>query len=100
MKDRAHDDAMAELFGQDPAFAADYLNQLLQGGEAADLMLALRQMAQSRGGIPALAEKAHLNPTQLYRTLSPTGNPELRSLTAILGALGLRLAVQPMAVGP
>jgi probable addiction module antidote protein len=99
MKDRAHDDAMAELFAQDPDFAADYLNDLLQDGAAADLMVALRQMAQSRGGIPVLAEKAHLNPTQLYRTLSPTGNPELRSLTAILGALGLRLAVQPIATG-
>ena len=54
-------------------------------------------MAQSRGGIPVLAEKAHLNPKQLYRTLSPTGNPELRSLSAILGALGLLLAVQPVA---
>jgi DNA-binding phage protein len=43
-----------------------------------------------------LAEKAHLNPTQLYRTFSPVGNLELRSLTAILGAMGLRLAVQLM----
>ena len=97
MKDRTHDDATAELFAQDLGFAADYLYHLLQDGEPADLMMALRQMAQSSGGIPALAEKAHLNPTQLYRTLSPTGNPELRSLTAILGALGLRLAVQPVA---
>jgi len=30
------------------------------------------------------------------RTLSPEGNPELRSLTAILKAMGLRLAVQPL----
>ena len=99
MKDRTHDDAMAELFAQDPAFAADYLNDLLREGEPADLLVALRQIAQARGGIPLLAEKAHLNPTQLYRTLSPAGNPELRSLTALLGAMGLCLAVQPMAVG-
>lgn len=94
MKDRSHDDAMAELFAQDPVFAADYLNDLLQDGDCADLMVALRQIAQARGGISMVADKAHLNPTQLYRTLSPTGNPELTSLTAILGALGLRLAVQ------
>ncbi|AVO50950.1 addiction module antidote protein [Melaminivora suipulveris] len=96
-KDRSHDDAMAELFAQDPAFATAYLNDVLTEGEPADLMVALRQLAQARGGVPALADKAHLNPTQLYRTLSPTGNPELRSLTAILAALGLRLAVQPVA---
>lgn len=94
-KDRSHDDAMAELFAQDPAFATAYLNDVLAEGEPADLMVALRQLAQAQGGVPALASKAHLNPTQLYRTLSPAGNPELRSLTAILAALGLRLAVQP-----
>jgi len=31
-----------------------------------------------------------------YRTLSPQGNPELRSLNAILKAMGMRLAVQPI----
>lgn len=97
-KDRSHDDAMAEMFAQDPGFAADYLNELLQDGDSADLMVALRQIAKARGGVPALAEKAHLNPTQLYRTLSPNGNPELRSLTTILAAMGLRLAVQQMPI--
>jgi len=33
---------------------------------------------------------------QLYRTLSPKGNPALNSLLAILKAMGLRLAVQPL----
>ena len=39
--------------------------------------------------------KRQLNATTLYRTLSPQGNPELRSLTAILKVMGVRLAVQP-----
>jgi probable addiction module antidote protein len=97
MKDRAHDDAMAELFRDDPAFATQYLNTVLEEGEQADLLVALRQMAKAFGGVSTLAEKAHLNPTQLYRTLSPEGNPELRSLTAVLKAMGMRLAVQPLA---
>ena len=42
MKDRSHDQAMAELFGEDPAFAADYLTSVLQVGEQADVMIALR----------------------------------------------------------
>jgi probable addiction module antidote protein len=96
MKDRLHDDAMAELFQTDPGLAAEYLNSLLQDGEQADLLIALRQMAKAFGGVPALAEKAHLNPTQLYRTLSPEGNPALSSLSAILKAMGMRLAVQPL----
>lgn len=96
MKDRLHDDAMAELFRGDPNFAAEYLNSLLEDGEQADLLIALRQMAKSFGGVSTLAEKAHLNPTQLYRTLSPEGNPALSSLSAILKAMGMRLAVQPV----
>jgi len=46
--------------------------------------------------VQAVAEQAHLNPTQLYRTLSAKGNPALSSLIAILKAMGLRLAVQPL----
>ena len=31
-----------------------------------------------------------------YRTLSPQGNPELKSLRALLKAMGMRLAVEPI----
>lgn len=96
MKDKLHDDAIAEFFAEDPTFAAQYINSLLEDGDQSDIMIALRQMAQSFGGVPAIAKKAHLNPTQLYRTLSPEGNPELRSLSAILRAMGMRLAVHPV----
>ena len=96
MKDRSHDEAMAELFREDPAFATEYLNSVLEEGEQPDLLVALRQMTKAFGGVSAIAERAQLNPTQLYRTLSAEGNPELRSLSAILKAMGLRLAVQPL----
>jgi len=46
--------------------------------------------------VPYLAEQAELNTTTLYRALSPRDNPELKSLLALLKALGLRLAVQPL----
>lgn len=95
MRDPDHDEAMAELFKDDPVFAAEYLNQVLMDGEPADLLVALWQMAQAHCGACALAKETELNATQLYRTLSPQGNPELRSLSAVLNALGLRLAVQP-----
>ncbi len=57
MRDRDHDEAMAELFKDDPAFAAEYLNQVLQDGEPADLLVALRQMAQAHGGVEPLPRK-------------------------------------------
>lgn len=94
MRDRTHDEAMAELFRQDPAYALELLNSILEDGEQAELLIVLRQMAKAFGGVQTLAEKANLNPTQLYRTLSEEGNPALSSLTAILKAMGLRLAVE------
>lgn len=97
MKSKAHDDAMAELYRDDPAFALEVINAILEDGDQAELLIVLRQMAQAFGGVQAVAEQAHLNPTQLYRTLSPKGNPALSSLSAILKAMGLRLAVQPLA---
>jgi probable addiction module antidote protein len=94
MKDRAHDDAMAELFQENSAYALELLNRILGNGEQGELLIALRQMTKAFGGVQSVAEKANLNPTQLYRTLSEEGNPELRSLAAILKAMGLRLAVE------
>ncbi len=96
MKDRPHDDAMAEAFRQDPAYAVELLNSILEDGDQGELLIALRQMTKAFGGVPKVAEAAHLNGTHLYRTLSAKGNPELRSLSAILRAMGLRLAVQPV----
>lgn len=97
MRSRAHDAAMAELYHSDPTLALDVINGILEDGDQAELLIVLRQLAQAFGGVQAVAEQAHLNPTQLYRTLSPNGNPALNSLTAILKAMGLRLAVQPLA---
>jgi probable addiction module antidote protein len=59
-------------------------------------MRALRNVAEALGGIGQVAKAANLNRETLYRTLSEGGNPELRSLTAILGAAGLRLSVKPL----
>ena len=94
MRDRTHDEAMTERFQKDPAYAVELLNDILEDGEQAELLIALRQMTKAFGGVQTVAENANLNPTQLYRTLSEQGNPELRSLSAILKAMGLRLAVQ------
>jgi len=95
MKSRPHDEAMAELYRNDPALAADLINSVLEDGDQAELLIALRQLTLAFGGVQSVAAQARLNPTQLYRTLSPTGNPALSSLTSILKAMGLRLAVQP-----
>lgn len=94
MKSKAHDDAMAELYKNDPALALQTINSILDDGDQGELLVILRQMTKAFGGVQSIADKAHLNPTQLYRTLSPDGNPALSSLSAILKAMDLRLTVQ------
>ncbi|ALE02852.1 DNA-binding protein [Bartonella ancashensis] len=97
MKDKPYDEVMAEAFRNDPAYAVELLNNILEDGEPTELLIALRQMAKAFGGIRNVAKSAALNPNQLYRTLSEKGNPEIKSLSAILRVMGLRLAVQPLA---
>jgi probable addiction module antidote protein len=77
---------------QDPQEAAAYLTAALEEGDSATFLLALRDVADARG-MGSLAAKAQLNRDNLYRILSEHGNPQLDSLTALLDALDLRLAV-------
>lgn len=48
MKDITHDAVMAEIFRQDPAYAADLLNSILEDGDQGELLIALRQMTEAR----------------------------------------------------
>ena len=78
--------------------------QAQKGGEkiAGSYICVFKDNEVSRGNVQAearraaQAEQAQLNTTHIYRTLSAKGNPELRSLSAILKTMGLRLAVQPI----
>lgn len=79
-----------------PKNAAAYIEAALAEGDARDLLQALRNVAEARGGISHIAKQTGLNREALYRTLSKDGNPQLKNLTAILGATGLRLAVRPV----
>lgn len=80
---------------QDDEEALAYLNAALADDDPDVFLLALRDVARTRsGGIAALADAAHLNREHLYRMLSERGNPELRSLGALLDALGFRLGVE------
>lgn len=96
MRDRTHDDAMAEVFRDDPGYAVQLLNSILEDGDQGELLITLRQMTKAVDGVQTVADTAHLSATQLYRTLSPDGNPVLSNLSDIFRATGLRLAVQPV----
>jgi probable addiction module antidote protein len=76
------------------AFAVAYLNAMLDDAGPEELAAALGRIARASGG-PKLAEKVELSADSLYRTLCRRGNPELRSATALLKAMGMRLVLEP-----
>ena len=93
---RSQEGATVESFRKDPAFAAEYLNSILEDGDQEELMPALRRMSEAFGGVQKLAGKAQLNANTLYRTLSPKGNPELKTFRNIFRphAFRARLSAQ------
>ncbi|MFA6015705.1 MAG: addiction module antidote protein [Gallionellaceae bacterium] len=93
---RTHEEASVEMFRNDPELAAEYLNSVLADGDESDLMLALRDLSKAFGGVQEVARQAEVNANTIYRTLSDQGNPELKTLSSILKAMGMRLAVQPL----
>jgi len=93
---RPHDAAVVELLRADPDFANEYLAAALdeadQPGWQAALLAALRHVAEAQG-MAAIAEKAGIPRESLYRSLSPKGNPTIKTLLAVLSATGLHLPV-------
>jgi probable addiction module antidote protein len=77
----------------DPGYTIGYLNAALEDEDQRVFLLALRDVAEARG-LSQVAREAQLNRENLYRMLSPNGNPQLSSLTALLRSIGLRLAIQ------
>ncbi len=88
---RYHESLIQSL--KDPIESAEYLNAVLEEGDKKMFLVALRNVAEARGGMVKLSHAAKLNRANLYRIFSKTGNPEIQSLTNILNSFGLRLAV-------
>ena len=96
---RPHEEAVVERFRKRPDYALHLLNHCLEEGDQAFFLSTLRRVARAFGGIQQVAQQANINETAIYRILSAEGNPQLGNVIAILGALGLRLAVTPAAEG-
>jgi probable addiction module antidote protein len=63
----------------------------LDEGEDA-FLLALRDVAQARGGLKALSQASGLNRENLYDMLSTHGNPRFSSIKAVLDQLGMQVS--------
>lgn len=91
----SHDEALIRELREDPEFAAEYLKAALADtDEPQVLLIALRRVAEARGGIAELAKATGIRRESLYRALSPRGNPRLSTLRAVMKAIGLKLTVE------
>lgn len=92
-----------EQLRKDPEFAVEYLKVALESmtdpDERGGSLLMLRALAEAYGGLGVVAAKAGISRESLYRSLSPKGNPTLKTLVAVLKTMGLRLSVTNLQKG-
>ncbi|WP_240474033.1 addiction module antidote protein [Salinivibrio socompensis] len=67
-----------------------YLDEAVQTGDPAFIADALGVIARAKG-MTDIAKQTGLSRETLYRTLSQKGNPNLKTLIAIVNALGVAL---------
>lgn len=94
---RAYTEFLHERLAASEEEAVGYLNAALEEGDPSVFLLALRDVAEARGGLVKLAAAIHLNHElnheNLFRSLAENGNSEFSSLAALLDALGMQLTV-------
>ena len=91
----SHDEAVVAELRESPEFAAEYLRAALEDDDKPGVLLvALRRVAEARGGIAKVAKAAGIERESLYRALSVRGNPRLSTLVAVAKAVGLKLTVE------
>lgn len=99
-KYRKYRDTLIEDLRTDPEYAREYLKVALEEFEldpgTEHLMIALRNVTEAQGGVPALAERLGMGKTSLYKALSEKGNPRLSTIGEILNGLGYRLSLEPI----
>ena len=76
-----------------PVESAEYLNAALEDGSQEVFLLALKNVANTKG-ISEISRLTNLNRENLYKILSIRGNPKLTSLNSVLHSMGLKLAIE------
>jgi len=98
-RNRKFDEYLYESL-RDPDEASAYLEVALEeyekDGDLEAFLLALKDVANARGGLLRLSKKTHLSRQSLYKALSVRGNPRLNTLSIILKGLGFRFSIHPI----
>lgn len=77
----------------DPEIYSEFLKLCMEQDKSDDLRMTRKGllMIVKRLGVSRIAKGARINRVTLYRILSPSGNPSLKNLIALLKAIGIRL---------
>ena len=81
---------------EDDEDVAEYLRQVIEENDPAELACALGAVARARG-MSQLAKDTGLSRESLYKSLSGERAPSSDTLFKVLHALGFKLSVQPTA---
>lgn len=91
----SHEQSLIQELRDDPKFCVEYLKAAIEDTEEPQvLLIALRQIAEARGGIAKVAKAAGIERESLYRALSARGNPRLSTLLAVAKAVGLKITLE------
>ena len=85
----------AEDLGSADAIAV-FLTEAFRTEDAGYIAHALGVVARARG-MAEIASRTGLSRVQLYRSFSRAGNPRLKTILAVIGALGVELSARPPA---
>ena len=78
----------------DPEAIAAYIEEAFDIGDPKFIADAIGIVARA-AGMSEIARASGLSRESLYKTLSADGNPELGTVLRVIGALGLKLSVEP-----
>ncbi|MEX0606058.1 MAG: addiction module antidote protein [Marinobacter sp.] len=90
-----------KIYDYDPAAALDneesiavFLGDALETGDSIYIAKAMGVVARAKG-MTELARETGLSREQLYRSFSERGNPTLKTMLAVMQALGVDLTARP-----
>ncbi|MDY0213248.1 MAG: putative addiction module antidote protein [Desulfuromonadaceae bacterium] len=93
MNEPVYDYDPAEALESEESIAV-FLADALETGDSAYIAKAMGVVARAKG-MTELARETGLSREQLYRSFSEQGNPTLKTMLALMRALGVDMTVKP-----
>jgi probable addiction module antidote protein len=76
----------------DKEIIAEYLSQILEDGDTAELLTALGNIAKAKG-MTQIAKDTGLGRESLYKTFNPNTKPKFDTIMKIINAIGVKIQV-------